>query len=94
MPKIKVEFLPYYSSIKKIPKDEIKELGLIMSDGQMNRYRKSFIEGLGGSVKDKTWSRGKHRHSCCKSKVFWRHLKTCPQLCRNAPEDLSDLKDL
>jgi hypothetical protein len=93
-PKIKVEFMPYRESIKAMPETEKKTLGLILNSGKINEYRKTFIEGLGASIKDKSWNRKKHWHRCCKSTVPWRHLKTCPKLCRNAPDDLSDLKDL
>lgn len=94
MPKIKVEFLPFCTSIKILPEKEKEELGLIMSDGKINNYRRNFIEGLGASIRDKSWCRKKHKHVCCGSHVSWRHLKTCPRLCRNAPDDLSDLRDL
>ncbi len=94
MPKIKVEFLPFYESIKSLPKEEAKEFGLIMSNGKVSEYRKAFIEGLGASIKEKTWDRKKFRHRCCGSRVSWRHRRKCKEICRNAPDDLSDLKDI
>lgn len=43
-------------------------------------YRKEFIKGRGGSLKDKTWNRLKHLHICCQSKVPWRHKAGCHTL--------------
>jgi|GEM_PF-2669993 len=86
--------LPFYKSIKTMPTEERLEFGLIMRDGKTNKYRTAFIEGVGASIKDRTWNRKKHQHSCCGSKVPWRHLINCSKAVRNAPDDLSDLKDL
>lgn len=94
MPKIKVEFLPFYESIKTLPKERKMELGLIMSSGKMNKYRMAFVLGQGASIKEQSWDRRRHHHRCCKSNVSWRHLKNCPKLLKNAPDNLSDLKDL
>ena len=33
-------------------------------------------------------------HTCCGSRAHWRHKAGCKNAPRNAPDDLSDLKDI
>lgn len=73
----KVDTLPFFDGI--LTKEKLKE---IRNDypGQPSdlKYRKEFIKGRGASRKDKTWN--KHIHTCCNSKVPWRHKAMCPLL--------------
>lgn len=74
-----------------------KPAPLYCKTGRINEYRRAFYQGNGGSPKDKTFdpaigTRG--GHSCCGSKVWWRHKLGCKNSFKNAPEDLSDLKDV
>jgi len=48
---------------------------LYLKSGKPNEYRKALLQGLSGARYDTTWT-GKN-HSCCNSKVFWRHKKRC-----------------
>ena len=54
--------------------------GAIMSNGMPNYYRIEFMKGHGGSKKEETWNKAEHQHSCCKSRVSWRHKTGCPRL--------------
>lgn len=88
----KVSFLPFYLgklSSEKI--DEIRKRPEVGLQPQNMDYRKAFITGLGASTKDPTWNRSGHEHTCCQSKVPWRHKAKCIKAARNAPDDLSDL---
>ncbi len=53
---------------------------LYCKTGKINAYRRSFLDGTGGSRKDETWNRIKNCHSCCNSKVYWRHKINCKSL--------------
>lgn len=60
---------------------------------QTNNRALAFLRGQGGSTKDDTWvrttlSRTKGYHSCCNSKVFWRHKDSCRKLEGTLPPDL------
>jgi hypothetical protein len=55
-------------------------------------YRKEFIKGHGATTKDDTWNANKHVHSCCKSRVPWRHKAKCENVLRDT-DDLSDLTE-
>lgn len=75
---------------------ENKTNSLICKTGHQNAYRFAFYQGLGASPKDSTFDpnigkRGGHK--CCGSKVWWRHKTNCKMSVKNAPDDLSDLKD-
>lgn len=59
-----------------------------------NVYRLAVLNGEVASVTDPTWDKKTHRHTCCQSQACWRHKKACKNCLANAPEDLSDLKDL
>lgn len=83
-----VSEIPFYDKGVKIPRKIKEQYGLIN-----NAYRQAFARGLGGYRTESTWN--KKMHTCCKSKVFWRHHGNCPRLGnREDPDDLSDLKDL
>jgi len=84
-----------HTEMKQIPSIKVKDMefvdgpvyrviaernGAIMSNGEINYYRVMFMKGQGGSSKEETWDPGKHWHSCCKSKVCWRHKNNCPRL--------------
>lgn len=69
------------------------ELGLIMSNGELNDYRYYQIIGQGGSYKEYSWNRKRHQHDCCGSKVAWRHKTGCRPEVEEWPDDLSDLSD-
>lgn len=79
--------------VRDMPFSRKKEIGLIMSNGEINDYRYYQIIGQGGSYKEESWNKIKHRHDCCKSKVAWRHKTGCKQEMDMWPDDLSDLKE-
>lgn len=54
--------------------------GAILSSGERNKYRIAFMKGQGGSRKEETWNKNHHWHTCCLSKVPWRHKTSCPRL--------------
>lgn len=60
------------------------EGNLMCTTGIENAYRRAFKDGLGGSRKENTWNKQKDKyhgtHSCCGSKVYWRHKVECPAL--------------
>lgn len=80
IPTIKVKDLPFFDTLKKVSHEDRVKLGLIHSRGKINEYRRAFILGHGGSAKEGTWSKDKHLHTCCKSRVSWRHKSTCNKL--------------
>lgn len=54
---------------------------LYCTTGRKNEYRRAFLQGLGASPKESTFDPklGKRGgHSCCGSKVWWRHKVLCP----------------
>ena len=53
-------------------------------------YRTEFIKGRGASKKDPTWNRQKHIHTCCQSKVPWRHKAQCRKILKDT-DDFSDI---
>lgn len=80
--------------IRNMNYERKKEIGLIMSNGELNEYRYYQVIGQGGSYKEATWNRKAHRHDCCKSAVAWRHKTGCKPEAEEWPDDLSDLKDI
>jgi hypothetical protein len=54
--------------------------GAIMANGQKNYYRIMVMKGQGGSSREETWNRDRHVHTCCLSRVPWRHKTGCPRL--------------
>jgi hypothetical protein len=51
--------------------------GLLTKTGHLNDYRWAFYHGLGGTRKEATWNQKRHSHSCCGSRVAWRHKVSC-----------------
>jgi len=76
----KVKDLPFFDSLRDISHKDKVRLGIICTTGNLNEYRINFILGRGGSRKEETWDRKNLRHTCCDSKVPWRHKKNCPRL--------------
>ena len=65
--------------MKNIDVKGIRTTGkLYCKTGKINGYRDAFKKGYGASRKEKTWN-GKI-HTCCRSKVAWRHKATCKRL--------------
>lgn len=80
---------------EKIMVEAIKSVGnLYCKTGRQNAYRRAFKDGLGATRKEFTWNKYEHHHTCCGSKVCWRHKTFCKLVPKNAPDDLSDLKDI
>ena len=50
---------------------------LYCKTGIINEYRRAFLGGFGASVKDLTCHLKKHKHTCCGSRVAWRHKVQC-----------------
>lgn len=78
-----VKDLPFVDSLRELTKKEQSDLGLIMPSGHRNDYRVETMKGRGASSKDSTFDPTLgHRggHSCCGSKVTWRHKASCPML--------------
>ena len=53
---------------------------LYCSTGIVNGYRLAFMRGEGGSRKEETWNEKRHTHSCCGSRVPWRHKVNCKRI--------------
>jgi hypothetical protein len=60
-----------YAERKDIPR---------LPSGQENYYRVCQVQGIGGSRKEATWDRPNHTHTCCGSRVPWRHKVSCKNL--------------
>ena len=56
---------------------------LFCSNGMINYYRVTESLGQLGSRKEDTWDKQNDQHSCCKSKVAWRHKISCLKLIGN-----------
>lgn len=81
IPKVRVRDLPFVSSMRELTLDDRRELGIVCSTGiTENAYRIAFAMGQGGSTKEDTWNKPTHEHTCCHSKVPWRHKAKCPGL--------------
>lgn len=78
IPNVKVSQIPYFE--RNISHSEKEKYGMIMSNGRDNYYRIMFAKGQGGSQREETWDRTGHNHTCCGSKVSWRHKTVCPKL--------------
>jgi len=66
------------SEKSKIQVRTLKTTGsLLTSTGHLNDYRWAFYHGLGGTRKECTWDQQRHSHSCCGSRVAWRHKVDC-----------------
>lgn len=85
----KVDKLPFvFGILTKTKLEEIKKS--ILGQPKNMDYRKEFIKGRGASTKDETWNRNTHEHTCCKSKVPWRHMAKCEKVLKDN-DDYSDL---
>jgi len=77
---VSVKDLPFIDSLSELNLAERKKYGLYLPSGQTNYYRIQQMKGQGGSTKDETWDKATHHHTCCQSKVPWRHKTSCSQL--------------
>lgn len=77
---VAVDELPYIDSLTELSMTERKRYGLYLPSGQTNYYRIQKMKGQGGSRKEATWDQKRHTHSCCSSRVNWRHKTDCPNL--------------
>lgn len=80
---IPVSKLPFIDSLTELSIGERKRLGLILRGGGINDYRLAHMNGKAGSMREETWiNQGYHKgyHSCCNSRVCWRHKVSCPRL--------------
>lgn len=84
-----VENMTKYGKVNRLPivegkltKEKIASLNLERFGLQPVNldYRKEWLKGRGASTKDATWNRQKRIHTCCKSKVPWRHKANCWRL--------------
>jgi hypothetical protein len=73
----KVERIPPVDSIREFSAQERKDYGIITSTGIQNAYRVAFALGQGASRKDTTYDRKAGIHTCCNSRVAWRHKVSC-----------------
>jgi hypothetical protein len=78
IPTVRVTDIPFFEG--RITRADKEKYGMIMPSGKDNDYRIAIAKGQGGSAKEETWERTQHWHSCCKSKVAWRHKTSCPRL--------------
>lgn len=44
--------------------------------------------------KDPTWNREERTHTCCSSRVHWRHKADCQRLAELNSDNLADLRDI
>lgn len=80
---VKVSELPFIDSVRELSIGDRKRLGLILPSGHVNDYRIAHMNGTAGSRKEETFDPSLGRrggHSCCGSRVEWRHKVTCPRL--------------
>lgn len=80
IPTFRVEYIPPVDSLSEFSKEEREKYGLITSTGILNAYRVAFALGEGASRKDSTFDKSHNMHTCCGSKVAWRHKKACKLL--------------
>jgi hypothetical protein len=80
IPPVSVADIPFLDPFAKLSYEEKQRYGMIMVNGDDNYYRLEFARGRGGSAKEETWNRALHMHTCCESKVPWRHKVACPLL--------------
>lgn len=52
--------------------------GIYTTTGIKNAYRVAFAKGEGASRRDSTFDKRQGMHTCCRSKVAWRHKVACP----------------
>lgn len=56
-------------------RQRLKELEM-----ENSTLKRGMATGRGGSRKDATFDKKANRHTCCRSKVAWRHKNACPLL--------------
>jgi len=79
IPELKVSEMEFIDE-RRLKRIDLFRNCAICSTGRRNEYRVAFIKGQGGTKKEETWNEKKHMHTCCKSKVPWRHKYNCPRL--------------
>lgn len=79
-PKFGVQLVPPVDTVRELSMSERHDYGLITSTGIPNAYRVAFALGQGASRKDSTFSRSDGIHTCCGSRVSWRHKTACSML--------------
>jgi hypothetical protein len=80
---VAVQDLPFVDSLKELTVTERKRYGLYLAGGGINDYRLYKMKGQGASRKDPTFDPSLGRrggHSCCNSRVEWRHRVDCKLL--------------
>ena len=75
-----VEQIPPVDSLSEFTKLEKVQYGIITRTGIQNAYRVAFAKGQGASRKDSTFDKTKGIHTCCGSRVAWRHKVDCDLL--------------
>lgn len=75
-----VKQIPPVDSVTELSVDDRKRFGLITKTGIPNAYRTAFALGQGASRRDSTFNKQKGIHTCCGSKVAWRHKTACKLL--------------
>ena len=78
--KFQVEQIPPVDRISEFSPEEKRQFGITTRTGIGNAYRIAFALGQGASRKDKTYDRSRRMHTCCGSKVSWRHKVGCKLL--------------
>lgn len=85
IPSIKVSEMQWWEQMET-KEDKVRN-GIFTSTGIKNAYRVAFAKGEGASRKDRTFNKELGIHTCCGSKVAWRHKVNCPLL--DLGEDLT-----
>ena len=87
IPKTKVRDMPFFDG--NISFKDKQKFGMICSTGIKNSYRISFAKGQGASRRDETVTKDGKGHTCCGSKVVWRHKTACPRMEGTLPPDFN-----
>ncbi|WP_148058661.1 hypothetical protein [Agrococcus jenensis] len=77
---VPVSDLPFITSLSELSKEDRERFGLYLPSGHRNAYRVERMKGHGGSRTDPSWDRTANQHTCCNSRVYWRHKVACPLL--------------
>lgn len=72
--------LPFVDSMREVSEEDRVRMGLYASGGYANSYRVARMKGVGASRSENTWDAKAHEHTCCKSRVHWRHKVSCPKV--------------
>lgn len=57
-----------------------KGISLMTTTGRRDMTRLSKYMGLGGDRKQPSWSKAANQHTCCGSKVSYRHKVNCENI--------------